>query len=361
MPLLSKEYGVSASLAGVTISAVVFSIALASLVFGPVADAAGRKRTMVAGCTILAIATLACAFAPNFPSLVVLRAIQGIAIPAVTAVAIAYLGELRGSGDPGSFVGLYIGATVLGGLAGRVASGLIAQVSSWRVPFVVFSAVTLLAAIGLATALKEEPKRVQPPAFGAMRDHLLDPRLAGGYVVGATLFFGFIGIFTYLPYLLAAPPYDLSTGAIAWFYASYGAGVVTAPLVGRASKRLSRRLLMAGGLTIAIAGILMTALHGLFLISAGTVVLCIGMFTAQAVAPAYVNIMAKPPKGGANALYQTFYYGGAIFGSTLPGLALEHFGWNGVVAACALSLALGVAAVFTLCADDRSPPQLLPR
>ena len=180
LPLLSREYGVSASVAGLTISAVVFSIAAASLFFGPLADAAGRKRTMAAGCTILALATLACAFAPNFASLVVLRAIQGIAIPAVTAVAIAYLGELRGAGDPGSFVGLYIGATVLGGLAGRVASGLIAQISSWRVPFVVFSAVTLLAALGLAAALREEPKRIRPLAFGAMRDHLLDPRLRQG-------------------------------------------------------------------------------------------------------------------------------------------------------------------------------------
>jgi len=365
LPLLSAEFGVSAALAGATISAVVFSIAATSLAYGPLADAIGRKKTMAGGCALLAVATLACAFAPNFGALVALRAVQGLLIPAVTAVAVAYLGELRDGGDPGAYVGAYIGATVLGGLVGRVGSGLIAQASSWRVPFVAFAGLTLLAALGLAFARGAREAHVRRSSVGEsvreMRAHVRDPRLVGAFVVGATLFFGFIGIFTYLPYLLAARPYALSTGAIAWFYASYAAGVITAPLAGRLSKRVARGTLMAAGIAVAIAGSLLTLVPGLVAISLGTIVLCIGMFGAQAIAPAYVNVMAESGKGGANALYQTSYYAGAIFGSTLPGLALERFGWPGVVATCGGSLALGFVAALTLCSDDRLRPKAPPR
>jgi YNFM family putative membrane transporter len=365
LPLFGTKFGVSAAVAGSTISAVVFSIAATSLFYGPLADSIGRKRTMVAGCALLAIATLACAFATSFPALVALRALQGLLIPAVTAVAVAYLGDLRGDGDPGSYVGIYIGATVLGGLVGRVGSGLIAEATSWRMPFVIFACVTLLAAALLSLAPGERNVRLRPA--GASRNlreigaHLREPRLFGAFVVAATLFFGFIGLFTYLPYLLSGPPYALSTGAIAWFYASYAAGVVAAPLSGRLSKTISRRTLMAAGFTIAIAGSLLTVVHGLIAISAGTVVLCVGMFAAQAIAPAYVNVTAARAKGTANALYQTFYYVGAIFGSTLPGLALERFGWTGVVFACVASLSLGLVATLTLCGDDRASPPPLPQ
>ena len=85
------------------------------------------------------------------------------------------------------------------------------------------------------------------------------------------------------------------------------------------------------------------------------------MFAAQAIAPAYVNVTATTAKGGANALYTTFYYVGAVLGSTLPGLALERFGWSGVVWTCAASLVVGLVADLTLCTGDGPTPPALPR
>lgn len=355
LPLLSAAYGVSAAAAGLTISSVVFAIALVSSVYGPLGDVLGRKRVMTIGCALLAAATLACGFAPGYAALVVLRAAQGLLVPSVSAVAVAYLGDLRPGKDPGSLVAAYIGATVLGGLVGRVGSGLIAQAWSWRAPFFVFAAITLLAAAALLFALEESKVPATYSGFGAayreMGAHMGNPRLFGAFVVAATLFFGFIGLFTYLPYLLSTPPFSLSTGTIAWFYAAYLAGVFTAPLVGRLSSRYPRRILMAAGFVVALCGIALTALGSLAAIAAGTIVLCVGMFAAQAIAPAYVNVTATTAKGGANALYTTFYYVGAVFGSSLPGLALERFGWSGVVWTCAASLALGLVADLTLCSE----------
>ena len=356
LPLLGAEYGVSAATAGTTISAVVLVIALSSSAYGPIADALGYRTVMAGGCAVLALATLGCAFAPGFGALIALRGLQGLLVPAVSAVAVAYLGELRGKRDPGALVGAYIGATVLGGLCGRVGSGLIAQVAGWRAPFVVFAAITALAAGGLFLSLEQTRHPVSRGTFaGAYREmaaHLKDRRLLGAYAVAASLFFGFIGVFTYLPYLLAAPPFSLSTGAIAWFYASYAAGVVAAPLAGRLSHWVTRRALIAAGFAVAMAGMLLTLAHALAAIAVGTVVLCAGMFVAQAIAPAYVNVTAQTAKAAANSLYQAFYYSGAVLGSTLPGFALERYGWSGVVVTCVGSLTIGLVADLALCTGD---------
>jgi len=362
LPTLSRTYGVSATAASTTISALLLTIAFVSSAYGPLGEVVGQKSVMVWGATLLALATLGCAFAPNFGVLVGLRALQGLFVPAVSAVAVAYLGALRGQRDPGGLVGIYIGATVLGGLSGRVGSGLIADAWSWRVSFIVFTFVTLAAAVALAIAVPARPAAPRAnigaafrTAYADMAAHFTDTRLLGAFVVGATLFFGFIGLFTYLPYLLSAPPFSLSTGAVAWIYASYVAGVFTAPLAGRLSARFPRRALMAGGFAIALGGVALTTAPALGTIVCGTIVLCIGMFTAQAIAPAYVNVTARVAKGGANALYQAFYYVGAVLGSTLPGIAWERFGWHGVALTCGASLAIGLVASLAFCHEGEDP------
>ncbi|GAC1306072.1 MAG: MFS transporter [Vulcanimicrobiaceae bacterium] len=359
LPSLGAEFGVSPAGAGATISAVVFAIAVTSSAYGPVADFLGRKRVMAGGCALLGLATLACAFAPNLATLIAFRTLQGAFVPAVTAVAIAYLSQLRRKREIGGLVGLYIAATVTGGLVGRVGSGLIAERWTWRGSFVAFACLTLVAAAGLGLTLRERRApvgRSMRTAFGdsyrAMGRHLGNPRLLGAFIVGATLFFGFIGLFTYLPYLLTSPPFSLSTGTVAWFYVSYIAGVFTAPVAGRLSMRVSRRLLIAIGFGIALLGLALTALPSLVAVALGTVVLCVGMFTAQAIVPAYVNVTATVAKGGANALYQAFYYAGAIFGSTLPGIGWERFGWPGVLGSCGASMLLGLGVMLVLCRES---------
>ncbi|GAC1492940.1 MAG: MFS transporter [Vulcanimicrobiaceae bacterium] len=361
LPILGTAYGVSPAVAGGSVSAVVLAMAISSSAYGPLGDFLGRKPIMVVGCGLLALATFACAFAPDFRTLVLLRALQGLLIPSVSAVAVAYLGDLRGGRDLGSLVGLYIGATVSGGFIGRVGSGLIAGTWSWRASFVAYGVLTSIAAVGLAVALRRRARprdrnvgRAFAAAYGAMGRHIGDARLLGGFIAGAMLFFGFIGVFTYLPYLLVAPPFSLSTGTVAFFYAAYVAGIVTAPIAGGLSQRFSRRAIVAAGFIIALAGLALTAITALWAIVAGVIVLCVGMFAAQAVAPAYVNVTARVAKGGANALYQAFYYGGAVLGSTLPGLGWEWFGWPGVLATCASGMAVGLVAFLALAREDAS-------
>ncbi len=58
LPLLSHEYNIAPATAGLSVSAVVISIALASSLYGPVSDALGRKPVMVVTALVLALPTL---------------------------------------------------------------------------------------------------------------------------------------------------------------------------------------------------------------------------------------------------------------------------------------------------------------
>jgi YNFM family putative membrane transporter len=358
LPLLSRYFGIGAAAAGTTISVVVAAIALGSGLFGPLSDVFGRKRVLVTSGFVLALATFACALAPSFSVLLLFRGLQGLAVPGISAVAVAYIGDNFSRERTGSLVGWYVAASGLGGLFGRVLAGVLSARFDWRMPFYAYAAFTLVGTMAMLITLRREApahgnnKPGLFRAYAAMSRHAANAPLLAAFCIGALIFFAFIGIFTYIPYLLSAAPYRLGTEPISLFYFAYLAGVIVSPISGALSGRYGARRLITIGICIAALGILMTLVVNLAIVALATVVLVVGMFTVQAIAPAFVNITAAANKGGANALYQVFYYGGAAFGSTLPGLAWEHWEWHGVVAVCMASLALAFAATFFV---DRAP------
>ncbi len=354
LPILSQEFGIAPATAGLSVSAVVLLIAVASVSYGSLSDSLGRKPVMVWSTALLTLPTLLCALAPSFGALLAFRALQGLFIPGLTAVAVAYLGDLVEPRALGAAVGGWIAANVAGGLVGRVGSGLITDVYGWRGAFGVFAALTLLSAIALAATLPRDAHHMRGDwraAYRGMASLLHDRRLMGGFIIGGGLFFGFLGFFTYLPYYLTGAPFSLSPGIVSLAYLSYLAGVIVSPIAGRLSERFSRRRLIAVGLGVAMLGIVLTLIPVLPVIVVCLFVLCTGMFTAQAVVPAYVNVAAPHSKGGAGALYLVFYYVGGTLGGVLPGLAWQNVGWIGVAGTCLAAFVIALLADWLLCRE----------
>lgn len=360
LPELSREFGVGPAQAGLTVSAVVLAIAAASTSLGALSDALGRRRVMVASAALLVLPTAACALAPSFAALLGLRALQGVFIPGVTAVSVAYAGDRYPLQALPRVVAGIMGAAVAGGLLGRVMAGPVTAAFGWRATFLVGAAATALGAAALARELAPAPPRGPLQlrrAYAGVLAHLREPRLVGGFLVGACLFFGWMGLFTFLPYHLTSPRYGLSTAVVSSVYLVYAAGVVASPVAGRLAQRFSPRAVMAAGLAAGAAGAAATLARPLPLVVAGLVVFVGGAYTAQAIAPSFVNASARTAKGAASALYLTFYYVGGTLGATLPGLAWQRWRWPGVVTACVAALAAAVAADASLCGRPAGPPQ----
>ena len=351
LPLLSAEFRLAPATAGLSVSAVVLAIAAGSFVAGPLSDAVGRKKVMVGALLLLLLPTLGCAAARSFPELVAMRAVQGLLIPGVTAVAVAWAGDHYAPGQLRTSVGAVIAASVAGGLLGRVASGFAAERGGWRSAFLVSAVITGVGAAGMWRELPRSSPARSPwrGALSGMLGHLGDRRLLGGFGLAFCLFFGFIAIFTYLPFRLAAAPFRLSTQAISSAYLVYLAGIFVSPMAGRLASRVAPERVMLAGLAISSAGVAVTLASSLPVVVAGLLVLVVGMFTAQAIGPSFVNEAATRAKGGANALYLAFYYLGGTLGSWLPGLAWERWGWPGVAASSGAAIGAAALAVWTLC------------
>ncbi len=359
LPAIASEFGISPVIAALSISVGVAAIALASSLYGPLAETRGVKRVMVTSCFMLAIPTLLCAIAPTFPIFLSLRAMQGFLLPGVASVAIAYIGTRYPAERVGRVVGNYIGATVVGGMSGRVISGFIASLIGWRASFGFFAVTTLLTAIIMARSLPTEAQQLSASgglrsAFAGMWQHLGNRALFGGFAIGACTFFAFIAVFTYLPFVLVGPPYELPQSVISSAYVVYAAGVLASPIAGRLATRFTRRSIMASGMIIAAAGCVITLLPSLAAMMIGLLLLCVGMFTTVSSAPSYVNLTATTAKSGAGALYLAFYYVGATLGSFLPGLAWQARGWPGVVVCAFLALAFGLLSDWRFCQDAYS-------
>ena len=194
LPVFSHELGVSPSVSSLSLSLTTAALALAMLVAGRISDARGRKPIMAGSLFAVGVLTVACAFAPNWGVLLAVRALTGVALAGVPAVAMAYLAEEVHPRDLGGAMGLYIAGNAYGGMLGRVLTGvLIDWTQSWRIAIGVMGLFGIAAA-ALFTALLPPSRRFEPERGVSVRhlgdafaEHLRDPGLAQLFAVGFLL------------------------------------------------------------------------------------------------------------------------------------------------------------------------------
>lgn len=351
LPLLARDFGEDAQQATLVISATIFGIALASPVIGVLSDRFGRRRILVAGSLFLALATAASALAPTFVLLVAFRFIQGLLLPTLFAVGVAYVSESMPAATMRVVAGVYVASTVVGGMFGRMLAGGLADMVGWRYGFV-FSALLYLALLPLwarLPALKAAPaKRTLNEAFTGMVRHLRNRSIIGGLLMGFFLFFAFQSTFNYLPFRLEKPPFSFSSSLIGLTFLTYSSGVFSAIFAGWFSRQTSLRTSLILGYGLAICGNLLALTQGVIVLVAGLLILCLGNWLVQGLAVGYVATAAPNDRAGANALYLLLYYLGGSLGAFLPGFLYPVLGFGGVIGCSVLALAGGVASAAFL-------------
>nr|WP_237288547.1 MFS transporter [Variovorax sp. PAMC 28711] len=93
LPIFARHFGVSAASSSLTLSLTTFCLALCMLVAGSLAETLGRKPVMLVALGMSGVLGLACAFVDSWPVLLVLRALVGVALSGLPALAMAYVGK----------------------------------------------------------------------------------------------------------------------------------------------------------------------------------------------------------------------------------------------------------------------------
>jgi YNFM family putative membrane transporter len=345
LPVLREEFGVDAAKASLTVSAVIFGIALATLPFGRLADRFPTRPIILVGGTLASLCGFLCAATTSFPLLVAGRFLQGVFVPSLTTCLVVYLVRRLPAERLNVAMGAYVSATVAGGLGGRLLAGFIHPPLHWRYAFVTASAFLLLATLDAGRWLPREEKIPETAGEKVGFTALLSrPDLLRIFSVGAASFGAFSSVFNYMPFQLAAPPFLLPTHLITMLYLSYLVGVAIGPLAGRLGNRLGNGLAMAIGGAVFGASALLTMVPFLPVVAGGLAGVCAGFFIVHTAAVGALNRKLATSRGRGNSLYVLFYYLGGTAGITASGLAYRRAGWRGVVVLVVILLLIPVAA-----------------
>lgn len=353
MPELGRAFHLTPAESSWSLSVTTLALAASLVVSGALSDRIGRKKVMAAALAAAAVLTALAALAQTFTELLVLRALAGVALGGVPAVAMAYLSEEIEPASLGLSMGIYIGGTALGGTFGRVAASFISEHYSWRAALAVMGAAGLASAWEFWRSLPASRNfRNGKPGWSVLAAglmaHLGDPGLRWLFVLGFLVMGVFVSMYNYISYRLLAAPFGLGQGTVGALSMLYLLGIASAMWAGRLADRIGRRNVLWLVVAAMFAGLLLTLSGSLAVIVAGTALFTLGFFASHSVAASWVGRRARSPQALASSLYLFFYYVGSSALGSGCGLLWSHAGWPGVVALLALVLGLAVAVALHL-------------
>jgi MFS transporter, YNFM family, putative membrane transport protein len=353
LPELAGEFHVGPGEISSLMTASTAAIALSAPFTGALADVFGRKRLIVAAMFAITVPTIIMTFAATVPQLVFWRFVQGILVPPIFTVTVAYIGDEWPPRDVARVAGLYVTGASIGGFSGRFIPGVLTDVIGWRSAIQVVALITLAAAVVVTLMLPRERQFVRSGglllSLSQMFRHFRDRRLVATFAIGFGVLFNFIAAFTYVSFHLAGPPYFFSPTLLGALFFTYLVSSPLLPWTGRAIALFGRRRLVLGTIVVWVVGALLLLAPPVWIIIAGLTLCAVCGMVCQTISTGYVTLTAKEGRSSAVGLYASTFYIGGSAGAFLTGLAWSTAGWTGCVAvivAMQLIMAIVVAATW---------------
>lgn len=360
LPVIAADLGTDVGAAQQTLVAFFLALAVGQPLYGPLADAHGRRPPLIAGLVLFIVAGIGCVFAPDIETLIALRFVQGFGICASAVIVRAIIRDLYTGARAAQLLALTFLLLGISPLIAPLAGTFFLAVFSWQSIFWVFA---FIGALGLALVWFLLPETLPPErrdrrsllhAFSGYGGLLLDRRFMAltlvtglvqtvlfSFVVGSAFFFmGVYGLEPWLYSLLFASCAVVGIG-LAQFSAPAMRGlgaerlivIACAACAGGATSLLVLTLLGLAPLVVALPLVWVT-FAGLAFVGAPGTVLALDPYGAKA--------------GTASALMGTLQFGLGAIGA---GLVSALFDGTAVplvatMAACALAaLAITLATL----------------
>lgn len=335
MPEFSRDYGVSEAGAALSLSLTTGVLAFAMLFAGALSDAWGRKSVMVVSLLSSAVLVLVTALMPDWSALLLVRTLLGLTLSGLPAVAMTYLSEEMHVESIGLGMGLYISGSAVGGMGGRLITGVLADFFGWRFGVGVVGVIGIAAALIFWRALPPSRHFVAQPlrwrrVLGRFNGIFRDRGLPWLFVEGFLLLGAFVTVYNYLGYRLLAPPYNLSQAAVGLIFGIYLVGTFSSAWMGHLAGRLGRRKVLWTAFALMLAGVVLTMTAPLLLVMLGIVAVTFGFFGGHSIVSSWVGRRAGAAKAQAASVYLFCYYMGSSIAGASGGLFYASHGWNGV-------------------------------
>jgi len=352
LPTFAQVFGTDAAHASLTLTATLLAVACVAPFVGGLSDRFGRRRLIVGASLLLAVPGLAEAFAPNFEAIIVARFVQGLMLPFVFAITVAYVAEELDPAEAAQVTGIYAMFSIVGGFLGRFASGWLTELYGWRLAFVALAGLTLACAVTIARCLPHErnfrPTQGWRDSLEGFRDQFINPQVMATCVVGFAVLFSMVGTFTFVTLHLAGPLYGMGPAALGNVFIIYLAGVIATPLATRLALRIGRRWTHMAAAAVGVTGLLLSLVPGLGFILAGLSLAVAGFFAEQVLSLGHIGASARRARSTAVGLYVTSYYGGGALGSVVPAGLWRAYGWPGPVLLIVAVQAIAVLVTYAV-------------
>nr|WP_255639945.1 MFS transporter [Pseudalkalibacillus hwajinpoensis] len=350
LPIFVKEFQITPTTSSLLMSLPVITMIPGLLILGFVSDRYGRTMVMKVSLLFVLGLLLLMPLMNSFLLLLILRCVQGFFLAGIPASAMGYLADEVEPYNIGLATSIYIASNAMGGLSGRVTTGYLTDVYSWKISLLSLAAFGLVVTVCFylllpASRFFNGGSRSMIHDMKGMFVHLKDRRLLSLFTLGFLIQVIFTGVWTYLPFYLEAEPFTLSLKWISFTYSAYILGVVSPPMAGRISSSIGLRRTMIIGLFTLLVGVVLTIHQSITLVMIGLCIICAGFFIAHSMASASVAKTAEHHKSGASSFYLISYYAGVAAGSSGVGVLWDRFGWGGVVSL--LVLVVPLLAMFS--------------
>ncbi len=348
MPILSDAFDIDAATSSLSLSVATGMLAIGLLITGPISDAVGRKSVMSVALLAAALFSLLAAAMPNWSGVLVLRALVGLSLSGLCAVAMTYLNEEIHPRYVGVSMGLYISGNAIGGMSGRLISGVMVDFVPWRWTLGIIGVIALVVALLFIRWLPPSkhftprPLNVRSIVSG-FTVHFRDRGLPFLFLEAFLLMGGFVTLYNYIAYRLLAEPYAVSQALVGLLSIAYLSGTYSSAWAGSLADRLGRERIFWLFIVMMLVGLAVTMLAPLAAILVGVLIFTFGFFAAHSLASGWVGRRATQAKGQASSLYLFSYYLGSSVAGTLGGAFWHWAGWNGVAGFIAALLLLALA------------------
>jgi predicted MFS family arabinose efflux permease len=338
----------------ITLAQIGYAIGLAFIL--PLGDIYPRRWLVPSVLLITVAGLVVSAFAPNVSVLVAVAFVVGLGSVAAQLL-VPMAASLSSDHERGRVVGMVMSGLLLGILLARSVSGVIAQLSSWRVVYVIAALMTFTFAVVLQRLLPHEVERprVRYTALlsSAVHYFVTESLLRRRGLYGGLAFAAFSVFWTTMAFLLSGAPYHYNDLTIGLFGLVGAAGALCANFAGRwADRRWTKPTTLVFAVMMAISFLtLWWGRHNLAMLIVGIIVLDIGVQGTQVTNQSLIYRLAPHARSRINSAYMVCYFVGGALGSWIGSMTYEHFHWAGV---CVLGAAIGIVATVLAVIDSLS-------